>query len=66
MSLPREFWTDARHYQIAALSTLLLFNLVFLDFGAQPLNSVLAIAFALTTQALCTWSRCRASIRARR
>jgi Na+-transporting NADH:ubiquinone oxidoreductase subunit NqrB len=55
MSLPREFWTDARHYQIAALSTLLLFNLAFLDFGAQPLNSVLAIAFALATQALCTW-----------
>ena len=38
MSLPREFWTDARHYQIVALSTLLVFNLVFLDFGAQPLN----------------------------
>jgi Na+-transporting NADH:ubiquinone oxidoreductase subunit NqrB len=55
MSLPREFWTDARHYQIAALSTLLLFNLVFLDFGARPLNGVLAIAFALATQALCTW-----------
>jgi len=55
MSLPREFWTDARHYQIAALSTLLVFNLAFLDFGAQPLNSALAIGAALATQALCTW-----------
>jgi enediyne biosynthesis protein E5 len=54
MSLPREFWTDARHYQIAALATLLGYNLVFLDFGARPLNSALAIAAALATQALCT------------
>src|SRR6516225_2341772 len=55
MSLPREFWSDARHYQIAALSTLLIFSLGWLDFGAQPLNSVLAIAAALATQALCTY-----------
>ena len=54
MSLPREWWTDARHYQIAALSTLLAFNLGWLDFGARPLNSALAIAGALVTQALCT------------
>src|SRR5260370_42420577 len=54
MSLPREFWTDARHYQIAALSTLLAFNLGWLDFGARPLNSALAIISALVTQALCT------------
>jgi Na+-transporting NADH:ubiquinone oxidoreductase subunit NqrB len=51
----REWWRDARHYQIAALSTLLVFNLGWLDFGARPLNSALAIAFALATQALCTW-----------
>jgi enediyne biosynthesis protein E5 len=55
MSLPREFWTDARHYQIAALSTLLAFNFGWLDFGARPLNSALAIGGALATQALCTW-----------
>src|SRR5882672_8937309 len=55
MSLPREFWSNARHYQIAALSTLLVFNLGWLDFGARPLNSALAIAGALATQALCTW-----------
>src|SRR5437764_14813915 len=54
MSLPREFWTDARHYQIAALSTLLVFNLGWLDFGARPLNSALTIAAALAMQALCT------------
>ena len=53
--LPREFWSDARHYQIAALSTLLGYNLIFLDFGAQPLNSALAVGAALATQALCTW-----------
>jgi enediyne biosynthesis protein E5 len=50
----REWWSDARHYQIAALATLLIFNLAWLDFGAQPLNSALAIAGALAMQALCT------------
>jgi enediyne biosynthesis protein E5 len=53
--LPRELWSDARHYQIAALSTLLVFNLGWLDFGARPLNSALAIAGALAMQALCTY-----------
>jgi Na+-transporting NADH:ubiquinone oxidoreductase subunit NqrB len=48
------WWSDARHYQIAALATLLIFNLARLDFGAQPLNSGLAIAGALAMQALCT------------
>src|SRR5262249_54268496 len=52
--LPRDIWSDARHYQIAALSTLLVFNLGWLDFGARPLNSGLAIGGALATQALCT------------
>ena len=49
--LAREWWSDARHYQIAALSTLLIFNLGWLDFGARPLNSALAIGAALATQA---------------
>ena len=49
------FWSDARHYQIAALATLLIYNLGWLDFGARPLNSALAIAAALATQAVCTW-----------
>ena len=52
--LPRGFWSDARHYQIAALATLLVYNLGFLDFAARPLDSALAIAAALLTQAVCT------------
>jgi Na+-transporting NADH:ubiquinone oxidoreductase subunit NqrB len=52
--LPRNFWSDARHYQIAALSTLLIFNFGWLDFGARPLNSALAIGSALATQAFCS------------
>src|SRR2546427_8495530 len=52
--LSRELWADARHYQIAALATLLVFNLGWLDFGAKPLNSALAIGSALATQILCS------------
>jgi Na+-transporting NADH:ubiquinone oxidoreductase subunit NqrB len=48
------FWCDARHYQIAALATLLAYNIGWLDFGARPLSSALAIMSALATQALCT------------
>jgi Na+-transporting NADH:ubiquinone oxidoreductase subunit NqrB len=48
------WWSDARHYQIAALSFLLIYNVGWLDFGARPLNSALAIGGALATQALCT------------
>ena len=51
----RAFLTgDARHFQIAALATLLTFNVAFLDFGARPLNSALAILCSLATQALCS------------
>ena len=39
----REWWSDARHYQIAALATLLVYNVFWVDYGAQPLNSLLAI-----------------------
>jgi Na+-transporting NADH:ubiquinone oxidoreductase subunit NqrB len=49
------FWSDARHYQIAALATLLIYNIGWLDFGARPLGSALAIASCLATQAFCTW-----------
>ncbi len=49
------FWSDARHYQIAALATLLIYNIGWLDFGARPLNSALAIVSALATQAVWTW-----------
>jgi len=46
--------SDARHFQILALASLLAFNFAFLDFAAQPLNSALAIAAALATQAACS------------
>jgi Na+-transporting NADH:ubiquinone oxidoreductase subunit NqrB len=46
--------TDPRHAQIAALATLLAYNFGWLDFGARPLNSALAIGSALLAQALCT------------
>jgi Na+-transporting NADH:ubiquinone oxidoreductase subunit NqrB len=52
--LAHPFWSDARHYQIAALSTLLTYNLGWLDFGARPLNSACAIGGALMTQAICS------------
>jgi len=55
---PSRLWaylhSDARHFQIAALATLLAFNVAFLDFGARPLNSALAILCSLATQALCS------------
>jgi enediyne biosynthesis protein E5 len=52
--LPTNFWSDARHYQIVALSTLLIFNLGWIDFGARPLNSALAIGAAVVTQIVCS------------
>ncbi len=52
--LPRDFWSDARHYQIAALSTLLIFNFGWLDFGARPLNSALALGGAIADADSCS------------
>jgi enediyne biosynthesis protein E5 len=49
-----QFWSDARHYQIAALVTLLVFNLGWLDFGARPENSAYAIIACLLTQIVCS------------
>jgi Na+-transporting NADH:ubiquinone oxidoreductase subunit NqrB len=51
--LRREFFADARHYQIAALATLVIINIGWIDFGAQPFNCALAIGSALATQAFC-------------
>ena len=50
----RRWWSDARHFQIVALSSLLLINFIWIDFGAKPLYSALAILSALTTQAVCS------------
>ena len=49
----RDWWCDARHFQIVALSSLLAVNFVWLDFGAKPLYSALAISSALATQVVC-------------
>jgi Na+-transporting NADH:ubiquinone oxidoreductase subunit NqrB len=50
----RIWWSDARHFQIAALSFLLTINFVWIDFGAKPLYSALAIGSALWTQIACS------------
>ena len=50
----RRWWSDARHFQIVALSSLLLINFTWIDFGAKPLYSALAILSALATQAVCS------------
>jgi enediyne biosynthesis protein E5 len=50
----RAWWSDARYFQIAALSTLLAINFVWIDFGAKPLHSALAITSALAAQAACS------------
>jgi enediyne biosynthesis protein E5 len=52
----RDRLTDARHFQIVALSLLLTINFIWIDFGAKPLYSALAISSALATQIVC--SRC--------
>jgi enediyne biosynthesis protein E5 len=54
LSLQQLARSDARHLQIAALASLLAFNLAFIDFGAKPLSSVLAVASSLTTQIILT------------
>ncbi len=48
--------TDGRHYQIAALGILLTLNMLWLDFGARPLGTLLAISGAIGAQLLCTWA----------
>ena len=48
------WWSDARHFQIVALASLLLINFVWIDFGARPLYSALALLSALATQIVCS------------
>jgi Na+-transporting NADH:ubiquinone oxidoreductase subunit NqrB len=45
---------DARYFQIAALSSLLVINFGWIDFGARPLASAVATGSALATQAICS------------
>src|ERR1700743_2900819 len=50
----RRWWSDARHFPIVALASLLLVNFFLIDFGAKPLYCALAIASALATQIVCS------------
>jgi Na+-transporting NADH:ubiquinone oxidoreductase subunit NqrB len=52
--MPDRLWSDARHWQIAALGALLIINFTSIDFGARPLNSALAIGCALAAQIICS------------
>ncbi len=45
---------DARYFQIAALGCLLIINMTMIEFGAQPLASIVAIGGALLAQWACT------------
>ncbi|MDP3938604.1 MAG: RnfABCDGE type electron transport complex subunit D [Deltaproteobacteria bacterium] len=45
---------DPRHYQIATLSLLLAYGLLFLDFDMDAARATLILATALSTQALCS------------
>jgi Na+-transporting NADH:ubiquinone oxidoreductase subunit NqrB len=47
-------WRDARHYQITALSALVIYNLGWIDIGARPGNTALALAASLLTQIICS------------
>ena len=58
-NLSRELRADARHWQIAALGTLVLYSFIYLDFGAKPLFTAVALATVLATQWACSrlWRR---------
>jgi Na+-transporting NADH:ubiquinone oxidoreductase subunit NqrB len=49
----RKVVREPRHWQIAALSVLSLYSFVWLDFGASPPQSAIAIGSALLTQFAC-------------
>src|SRR5579859_782758 len=52
-SLSRKLSGDARHWQIAALGTLVLYSFIYLDFGAKPLLTLVALTCVLLTQWAC-------------
>lgn len=51
--------TDPRFYQIGVLTALLVYGLIQLDFGVTPLQILLILTTALSTQLFCTraWKR---------
>ena len=58
-NLSRKLFADARHWQIAALGTLVLYSFIYLDFGAKPLLTLVALASVMLTQFACAraWRR---------
>ena len=46
--------SDARYFQIVVLAALVAFNIGWIDFGADPLNSLLAVVAAIASQVVCT------------
>jgi Na+-translocating ferredoxin:NAD+ oxidoreductase RnfD subunit len=58
-NLSRKLLEDARHWQIAALSTLVIYSFIYLDFGAKPLLTLVALGSVLLTQWACAklWRR---------
>lgn len=50
----RNLWSDARCFQIVALSSLLAINFFWIDFGARPSYCALAIVCTLATQIACS------------
>jgi len=47
-------FADARHFQIAALASLLFLHTIWFDLGASPLQPAVTITAALAAQFLCT------------
>jgi hypothetical protein len=46
----RALFADARHFQIAMLASLFVLHILWLDFGASPLQAVVTITAALAAQ----------------
>ena len=53
VAVRRGLTADPRYWQIAALATLIAYSFAFLDFGAQPVLSVCAIAATVAAQFVC-------------
>jgi Na+-translocating ferredoxin:NAD+ oxidoreductase RnfD subunit len=58
-SLSGQLTADARHWQIAALGALVVYSFLYLDFGAKPLLTLVALASVLAAQWACArlWRR---------
>jgi enediyne biosynthesis protein E5 len=50
----RSIWSDARHLQIVALTSLLAINFAVIDFGARMAASAIALVACLFTQIVCS------------